>query len=328
MDKLNYETIKQYQSFATVEEMDQVVRGFLYKFKSSLSDGAIKVLHFLWNYSVKVVGVSFAKYDTMAAAVELSRRTVIRAVKMLEELAFIKKIPTSRMNGKQGVNLFVIQPFATIDSLLTQVSPQDVTHPVTPNKTENKQSSLCENKKQNRIIVKETEVEDAVREMGFNSDTVSSSDMDGGKQTEGKDLKQKAGLKPREEQQQKAESSAEGKANVQLKSVEWHQFDPSFLPEYVNKDFILAAQPFFHPGDIYKLWSKIQLAYKKVKLMAHLDDVMEPIIADFKRTVFLYKAGKVHTTFEGYFYSVVYRSLWTLKVREYQHEWYEKVMNR
>ncbi|WP_338452922.1 helix-turn-helix domain-containing protein [Niallia oryzisoli] len=325
MDKLNHETIKHYQSFATVEEMDQVVRGFLYKFKSSLSDGAIKVLHYLWNYSVKVIGVSFSKYDTMAAAVGLSRRTVIRAVKTLEELSFINKIPTARMNGKQGVNLFVIQPFETIDSIITPVSPQDVTRPVTPNKAENKQSSLCENKKQNRIVVKETEVEDSVRELGLDSKEDSDSATDCCKNAEV--LKQNVELTPREEQQ-KTKSSTYVKSNVQLKQVEWHQFDPSFLPEYVNKDFIQAAQAFFHPGDIHKLWSKIHLAFKKVKLMAHLDDTMELVIADFKRTVFLNRTGKIYTTFEGYFYSIVYGRLWGLKVRENQQEWYEKVMNR
>ena len=156
MEKLNYATLKNYQSFTSINEMDQAVRGFLYKCKSSLSDGALKVLHFLWRYSVKVVGVSFAKYDTIATGVSVSRRTVIRAVKALEEMNFIKKIPTARMNGKQGVNLYVIQPFEQIDSLLQPVSPQDVTAAVTPNKAENKQSSLCENKKQNRHVEKKT----------------------------------------------------------------------------------------------------------------------------------------------------------------------------
>ena len=53
MEKLNYETIKTYQSFTSIDELDQSVRGFLYKFKSSLSDGTVKVLHFIWKYSVK-----------------------------------------------------------------------------------------------------------------------------------------------------------------------------------------------------------------------------------------------------------------------------------
>ena len=111
MEQLNYETIKHYQSFPSIHEMDQAVLGFLYKFKSSLSDGTTKVLHFLWKYSVKVVGVSFAKYDTIVSGVGLSRRTVIRAVSLIEELSFIKKIPTVRMNGKQGANLLVIPAF-------------------------------------------------------------------------------------------------------------------------------------------------------------------------------------------------------------------------
>ncbi|WP_071394230.1 helix-turn-helix domain-containing protein [Bacillus tuaregi] len=324
MYKLNFETIKNYQSFSTIEEMDQAVRGFLYKFKSSLSDGAMKVLKYLWNYSVKVVGVSFSKYDTMAATIGLSRRTVIRAVKMLEELLFIKKIPTSRMNGKQGVNLFVIQPFAAIDSLLANVSPQDVTQPVTPNKAENKQSSLCENKKQNRIFENEVDVDNTVREMEFESSTV----CDFAAAGENSPVEQKAELTPGEEQQQNGKSSAAVQSHVQLESVQWHQFDPSYLPSYVNKDFIKAAQPFFHAGDIHKIWSKVHLAYRKVKLEARLDEVMETIIADFKQTVFLYKTGKIHTTFEGYFYSVIYRTLWHLKVQENHQQWYENVMNR
>ncbi|WP_338471617.1 helix-turn-helix domain-containing protein [Niallia sp. XMNu-256] len=124
MEKLNYEIIKQYQSFTSIDEMDLAVRGFLYKFKSSLSEGVIKVLNFLWRYSVKVVGVSFAKYDTIANEISLSRRTVIRAVKLLEELLFLKKIPTARMNGKQGVNLLVIQPFESIDSFYNLCHPR------------------------------------------------------------------------------------------------------------------------------------------------------------------------------------------------------------
>ena len=45
MEKLNYDTIKTYQSFKTIDEMHQAVRGFLYKYKSTLSVGTEKVLH-------------------------------------------------------------------------------------------------------------------------------------------------------------------------------------------------------------------------------------------------------------------------------------------
>ncbi|PMC35993.1 hypothetical protein CJ195_17225 [Bacillus sp. UMB0899] len=170
MQKLNYDTIKSYQSFPTIEEMDQAVRGFLYTYKSSLSEGTLKVLTFIWRHSVKVIGVSFAKYDTIADEVELNRRTVIRVVKTLENLGLIKKVPTARMNGKQGVNLLVIQPFQSIEELLpNNTSPHDVTLDVTPNKTENKQSSLCENKTKIRTNVTELENTEPVEQLKSNT---------------------------------------------------------------------------------------------------------------------------------------------------------------
>ncbi|MBU7592457.1 helix-turn-helix domain-containing protein [Metabacillus halosaccharovorans] len=170
MQKLNYDTMKSYQSFSTIEEMDHSVRGFLYTYKSSLSEGTLKVLTFIWRHSVKVFGVSFAKYDTIAAGVELNRRTVIRVVKTLENLGFLKKVPTARMNGKQGVNLLIIQPYQSIDDLLTNhMPPHDVTHDVTPNKTENKQSSLCENKPKKRTNVTETNHITPVEQQSDNS---------------------------------------------------------------------------------------------------------------------------------------------------------------
>jgi hypothetical protein len=63
VEKLNFETVQRYQSFQTIEEMDQSVRGFLYKHKAELSEGTLSVLGLIWKHSVKVVGVSFAKYD-------------------------------------------------------------------------------------------------------------------------------------------------------------------------------------------------------------------------------------------------------------------------
>jgi DNA-binding Lrp family transcriptional regulator len=146
MEVLNWEYIKQHQSFNDLEDLDRAVRAFLYRFKGELSEGTIKVLKCIWRHSVKVIGVSFAKYDYIAENVNLSRRTVIRAVNKLEEYGIIKRVPTVRQNGKRGVNLIVIQP---IDLPLTEevMSPQSDTADVTSKETENKQCSLCEKKK-------------------------------------------------------------------------------------------------------------------------------------------------------------------------------------
>ena len=53
----------------------------------------------------------------------------------------LKKIHTVRENGKQGVNILVIQPFST---KVTTYDDHVCDH---PNKTEKKLDSLCENKK-------------------------------------------------------------------------------------------------------------------------------------------------------------------------------------
>ena len=264
MEKLNYETIQKYQSFQTIEEMDQSVRGFLYKHKAELSEATLAVLQLIWRHSVKVVGVSFAKYDYIAEQVKVSRRTVIRAVKVLEENGIIKKVPTARMNGKQGVNLLVIQAYESIDSLLNHnESPQDVIPSVTPNKTENKQCSLCENKTK-PINVKEAVAEPSLEEL-----------------------------------------------------------DASYLPESIPDQFVEATKPFFNAIHIYKLWNRVLIAYQKMNMQRTLDYFTDDIIQSFKQTVFAKKLGKIHSSFEGYFYRIVYSNLLVECRRERRHKLYD-----
>lgn len=253
VEKLNYDTIQKYQSFETIDEMDQSVRGFLYKHKAELSEGTLAVLHLIWKHSVKVIGVSFAKYDYIAEQVKLSKRTVIRAVKVLEEKGIVKKVPTARMNGKQGVNLLVIQAFESIEAMKSTMSPQDVTVPVTPNKTENKQSSLCEKKTKERT-------------------------------------------------------------NVGASEPTLHELDASYLPDFIPEEFKKAAQPFLNAVDIHHLWNRVIMVYNKFDHGRPMDDFMDCIISAFKQTVFAKKMGKIHTTFEGYFYRIVHESF-TVKLR-------------
>ena len=107
MEKLNYETIKTYQSFTSIHEMDQSVRGFLYKFKSSLSDGTVKVLHFIWKYSVKVVGVSFAKYDTIAERGWLEQKDGHSCSEDVRGSLFYQKNPNRSNEWKAGCQLYM-----------------------------------------------------------------------------------------------------------------------------------------------------------------------------------------------------------------------------
>ena len=89
----------------------------------------------------------------------------------------------------------------------------------------------------------------------------------------------------------------------------------------------MQPNPSFRLMSFYKLWTKIHLAYKKMNLSIALDDVMEVIIADFKQTIFKYKSGQIHTTFEGYFYTVVYSRLWHLNKTEHIPLWYDQLLS-
>ena len=142
METFTFERIKSYQIFASLEEMNEVVRKFLYNHKASLSNGAIEVFHYIAKHSCKVIGVSFSKNETIAKALNLSLRTVTRSIAKLVDLGILKKIHTVRENGKQGVNTLVIQP--VFSPKMTTYHDQVNDH---PNKTNNKLDSLCENKK-------------------------------------------------------------------------------------------------------------------------------------------------------------------------------------
>ncbi|MEH7391448.1 hypothetical protein [Bacillus sp. JJ1474] len=61
------------------------------------------------------------------------------------------------------------------------------------------------------------------------------------------------------------------------------------------------------------------IAYQKSKLEKPFEEVIEIVVSAFKQTVFMQMASEIHTTFEGYFYSVVYVNLLAKKRQEYRH---------
>ncbi|MED1441905.1 helix-turn-helix domain-containing protein [Aeribacillus composti] len=155
-NQFSYDLVKKYQSFESVEEMDKHVRAFLYHNKSKLSESTVNVLKTLYTHSVKIIGVSFAKYDYIAEKANISRRTVIRAMNKLEEMGIIKRIPTSRPNGKRGVNIIVIQKIdLTIpseDMPNNNMSPQLVTADVTTENKKNQDNSVMKNNNKRKNV--------------------------------------------------------------------------------------------------------------------------------------------------------------------------------
>lgn len=105
------ENIRDYQTFKSVSEMDNFISDVLTQV--DLKKTERELLWLLSGYSVKFVGVSFLKLDSMAQLLKKSKRTIQRALKGLCELGIIKRIETIRpVRGGFGSSLTIICPFA------------------------------------------------------------------------------------------------------------------------------------------------------------------------------------------------------------------------
>jgi predicted transcriptional regulator len=107
-----YENYREYRSFNTLADLNEAVRQHLYFNASSLTKTAVTVLKTLSRYSCVVLGVSWLKVATLAKAIDKSEKTVRRALKLLDELNVINRIPTIRKQGGRGYDICVI---TTID---------------------------------------------------------------------------------------------------------------------------------------------------------------------------------------------------------------------
>lgn len=103
------EKLRDYQTFDTVSEMDSYISEVLAHFELKTIER--ELLWLLAGHSVKFIGVSFLKLDSMASALGVSKRTIQRALKVLQEFGVIKRIRTIRpKRGGFGSALTIICP--------------------------------------------------------------------------------------------------------------------------------------------------------------------------------------------------------------------------
>ncbi|KUF21977.1 Lrp/AsnC family transcriptional regulator [Bacillus sp. G1(2015b)] len=103
--------IREYETFNSVFEMDSFISEALSYFE--LTEIERRLLRLLAGYSVKFIGVSFLKVASMADALEVSSKTIQRALKRLKEFGIIKRVRTLRpKRGGFGASLNIICPVA------------------------------------------------------------------------------------------------------------------------------------------------------------------------------------------------------------------------
>lgn len=103
------EQAMQHRSFNSIEAMDQNVKSFVIEYGLQIGDTALKVLEICCRHSLKVFGVSWLSIRSLAEYVQVSARTVQRAIKKLESINIIKRTQSFLNNGGHGTNLIVIQ---------------------------------------------------------------------------------------------------------------------------------------------------------------------------------------------------------------------------
>jgi hypothetical protein len=135
------ETFVNLSSFDSIEVLNQTVRQYKELYKDKLSKSTVSVLNHLHRFSALYKGCSFMCKNNIANALKMSRKTVIRACKALEDLGIIKQYEMKRKSDmRQTSNAIVIQPLVPQEETKTNynLSHQEDNYSSLKQKTINK----------------------------------------------------------------------------------------------------------------------------------------------------------------------------------------------
>ncbi len=105
-----FEYLAQYTTFDSVADMDAAVEEHIAAHYYGLTPAERAIVFKLASHSLEYPGACHLKAATIAAALEISTKTVYRAIKKLELLGIIKKQKTTKVKGGCGANIYIILP--------------------------------------------------------------------------------------------------------------------------------------------------------------------------------------------------------------------------
>lgn len=106
--------LEQYINFESLEELNHHTS--LHISNSDLSNTQFNIFTLLARYSVKYLGASYLKLDTIAGLLDVSKSTVQRGLRKLIKLNIITKVHNYRKSGGFGATIFVINKFDSIQN--------------------------------------------------------------------------------------------------------------------------------------------------------------------------------------------------------------------
>ncbi|MDM5229906.1 helix-turn-helix domain-containing protein [Lysinibacillus pakistanensis] len=105
-----FKYLAQYTTFDSIADMDQHVKEHLQQHYYDLTESERAIVFKLASHSLNYPGVCHLKASTIAESLEISTKTVYRAIKKLESLGIIKKQTTTKEKGGRGANIYIILP--------------------------------------------------------------------------------------------------------------------------------------------------------------------------------------------------------------------------
>ena len=112
-----FEYLATYKTFETVADMDKSVEDHMAAHYYDLTESERAIVFKLASHSLEHPGVCHLKASTIAAALEISTKTVYRAISKLEWLGIVKKETTVRSKGGQGASIYIILPYNVSPSM-------------------------------------------------------------------------------------------------------------------------------------------------------------------------------------------------------------------
>ncbi len=106
-----FEYLAQYITFDSVADMDKSVEDHMAIHYYDLTESERAIVFKLASHSLEHTGVCHLKASTIAAALEISTKTVYRSMKKLTELGIIEKVPSTKLNGIKGASIYRILPY-------------------------------------------------------------------------------------------------------------------------------------------------------------------------------------------------------------------------
>ncbi|WP_036127258.1 helix-turn-helix domain-containing protein [Lysinibacillus sphaericus] len=112
-----FEYLAQYTTFDSVADMDTAVENHIAAHYYDLTESERAIVFKLASHALEHPGACHLKAATIAVALEISTKTVYRAISKLEVLGIIKKETTVKSKGGQGASIYIILPYNVSPSM-------------------------------------------------------------------------------------------------------------------------------------------------------------------------------------------------------------------